>query len=502
MIDFQVINPNVRASQVFVEMRGQRRTVGGTLLPPIGLIPGQYDQSLIAGITDYVPVQVFTADEVGVKAGFGSEAHRQAMWIFGALGGFYDNMWWVPIPAAAGVKASGTVIFATNTSSSGSYFISIGGDLIQFTVANDATPTEVGDALVAAITANLSSSVTSANVTGTVTLTAKFDGVNGNEISIVLNPSGIAQEAQNPTGMTVSVPGSGGYLTSGAGNTDVHDMFFNASEEDILGDRFYTCIAGPYNDATNIGYYGDSWDARSAPDVKRPFDSFFGYVKELYAAALAVPPTINNQGISPVWDPRSFAPNFELQAAVMGQVMWSTVFDPGRPFKTLATGIPFNTFTGDISYAKNDALFRVGMGYMKNIAGVLAIGDLAISYRTNDAAAATEEWFDSVSIHRRQQKIHDIESLFTNEPYTRGMVADDTAVTAKAYVIKPKQVIADLSALVDFWVSEGWTKNAAIVKASIVAEINSSNNSRIDAEVTDDEALALRIVAILYKFLF
>ena len=502
-INFQTVDPNARASQVFAEVRGVRRSVSGNVLPPIGLIVGQYDQALIAGITDYIPVKVTSADEVASKAGFGSEAHRQALWIFGILGGFFDGVYWAPIPEpGSAVKAFGTIIFATNTGSSGTYYFSIGGDLISFAVPNDATPTEVGDLLVTAITANLNSLATAVNVTGTVTITAKTAGVNGNQISLIANPSGEVQSAQNPTTMTASLPGSGGFLTAGAEVTVTHDVFFDSGEADVLGDRFYTCISGPYNDSTNIGYYKDSWDARIAPDIKRPFDSFFGYVKELYAAALAVAPTINGQGISPVWDPRSYAPNWELQAAVMGLVMWSTTFDPGRPFKTLDTGIPFNTETGDLSYGRNDALFQSGMGYFKNVADSLVIGDLALSYRLNDVAAATEEWFDSVSMHRRQQKIFDIENLFTAEPYTRGILADDDSITAKEYVIKPKKVIADISALVDTWDAQGWTKNATEVKASITAEINAGNNSRIDSEVTDDEAQALRIVAILYKFVF
>jgi len=142
------------------------------------------------------------------------------------------------------------------------------------------------------------------------------------------------------------------------------------------------------------------------------------------------------------------------------------------------------------------------MGYFKSVAGELAVGDLALSRRLNDVGVATEAWFDSVSMHRRQQKIFDIENLFKVEPYTRGMVADDTSVTAKSYVIKPKQVIADMSALVDYWGAQGWTKNVDIVKESITAEINAGYNSRIDTEVTDDEAQALRIIATLYKFLF
>ncbi len=502
-ISFETVDPNARASQIFIELRGVRRSVAGSLLPPIGIFPGQYDQSLIAGITDFTPVQVFTADEVGDLAGFGFEAHRQALWLFGLLGGFYDNMWWVPIPEpAAAVVATGTIIFATNTGSSGTYFFSIGGDLISFGVPDGVTPTEVGDLLVTAITANLNGLVTAANVTGTVTCTSKTLGVNGNEISLILNPGGTVQESQNPATMTVAVPGSGGYLTSGADVTLLHDMFFDGDEADILGDRFYTCIAGPYTDAANIAHYDNSWALRSAPDIRRPFDSFFGFVKELYAAALAKAPTINSEAVSPFWDPRVFSPHWELQAAVMGLVMLSTTFDPGRPFKTLQPGIPYDTFTGDLDYGRNDALFQSGMGYFKSVAGKLAIGDLALSRRLNDVAAATEEWYDSVSMHRRQQFIFDIENLFSGGPYTRGMVADDDSVTAKAYVIKPKQIIADLFSLIDFWDSEGWVKNVATIKESVVAEINASNASRMDAEVTLDEAQALRIVANLVKFLF
>lgn len=502
MINFNTVDPSVRASNVFIELEGVRRTVGGVNIPSIGLIPGQYDQSLIAGITDYVPVQVFTADDVALLAGFGSEAHRQALWVFGLLGGFYDNMWWVPIPEpGAAVKASGPIIFATNASSSGTYFFSIGGDLISVAVASGDTPTEVGDKLVTALTANLKGLVTAANVTGTVTLTAKTAGVNGNEIKLVLNPSK-NQASLNPSGMTVSVPGSGGYLTSGAGVTDVHDMFFNSSEEEILGDRFYTNIAGPYTDSTNIGYYKSAWTARKDPGVKRPFDSSFGYVKETYAQAFAVPATINSEGISPMWESRSLSPHWELQAAVMGLIMWSATFDPGRPYKTLKTGIPMNQETGDLSYSKNDALFKAGMGYFNSINGEMIVGDLALSYRTNGVGGAATDWFDTVSLHLRQQKIFDMENLFKNEPYSRAMLSSDDSITSKTYVIKPKKVISDFSALVDSWDLQGWTKNASAVKASIKAEINGTNNSRIDSEVTDDPAQALRIVAILYKFLF
>lgn len=494
-----MIDPNYRASQVFVEMQGVKRNVGSNYLPPTGLILGQYDQTK-TGIVDYTPVQLLSADAVGEKFGFGSEIHRQALWVFGILGGFSDKMWFSPIPEPAGaVAATGDIIFATNATSSGTYYFSIGGDIISVAVAKGATPTVIGDSLVSAITSNLNGLVTAANIAGTVTITAKNKGVNGNDIKLVLNPSGASQLSQNPTGTTVAVDS---LLTGGAGATDIHDTFFNSSEEDILGDRFYTMISCPYNDATNLAYIDDSFNARKDPSVKRPFGTVVGYVNKTLTEALAIPATINSEAIAPVYESRSYAPAYELAAAVMGIVMQSCKLDPGRPFKTLATGIPFDNSVGDLSYAKNDALFNAGMGYFKTVGSELVTGDIALSYRLNGVGAKDESWYDLVALTLRQQKVYDIENLFKSEPYARGILADNNSISAKPYVIKPKKVIADLSALVDSWDSQGWTKNAKAVKASITAEINATNNSRIDSSVTDDEAKALRIVNVLYNFLF
>jgi len=494
-----MIDPNVRASNVFVEMQGVKRNVGSVFLPPTGLILGQYDQTK-TGIVDYTPIQFLNADAVGAKFGFGSEIHRQALWVFGLLGGFSANMWFSPIPEPAGaVAASGDIIFATNATSAGTYYFSIGGDVINVAVAKGATPTVIGDSLVSAITANLNGLVTAVNVAGTVTLTAKNKGVNGNDIRLALNPSGASQLSQNPTGTTVSVATR---LTNGAGATDIHDVFFNSSEEDILGDRFYTMISCPYNDATNLGYIDDSFNARKDPSVKRPFGTVVGYVNKTLTEALAIPATINSEAIAPVYESRSYAPAYELAAAVMGIVMQSCKIDPGRPFKTLSTGIPFDNSIGDLSYAKNDALFVAGMGYFKTVGSELVTGDIALSYRLNGVGAKDESWFDLVALTLRQQKVYDIENLFKSEPYVRAILATDDVITNKNYVIKPKKVISDMSALVDNWSSLGWTKNPSDVKASISAVINSTNNSRIDVEVTDDEAKALRIVSVLYNFLF
>ena len=81
-INFDSISPAVRASQVFIESQGVRRSVSGDVLQPITLIVGQYDQAKIASITDYVPVQVLSAEHAGDLFEFGFMVHRLAQKVF------------------------------------------------------------------------------------------------------------------------------------------------------------------------------------------------------------------------------------------------------------------------------------------------------------------------------------------------------------------------------------------------------------------------------------
>ncbi len=446
-IDFESFSSSNRASIVAVELRGTQDSISGDVMPQKILIVGQYDQDLASGITDYTPVQIFTASSAAETFGYGSELHRQAIWIFGILGGFSENVWMAPIPEPdSAVASSGDITITGPSTSSGTEYISIAGDVFSFSVPSGYTATEIGDLLVAAIEAEENACVSAVNTAGVVTITALTAGVNGDEIMIVHNPSGSTQESNNPAGVSIAVP-SGGYLSGGAGVCDTHDVFFDDDEADALGDRWYTQITGPYTDDTNIGYYKDSWDARKDPTIKRPFDSTFGYVTETYAEAYATPRRYQRRGNQPVWDNRCYAPGWELQAAVVGLKAWSATFDPNRPFKTLSTGVPYDESVGDLSYAKNNALFVAGMGYLKEGDDGLVLGDMALSYRTNDAGGSSEEWYDSVSMTRRMQIMYDTEQLFLSDVYTRGVLADDDSQTTKDYVIKPKKVISDLSAL-------------------------------------------------------
>lgn len=505
-ISFNFFAPYRRASTRVVEQVGRKRSQGGNYIPEKVLIVGQHDEAKTA-VEEYEVFRGYTAEDFANQFGYGSEIHRQAIKILEPLGGFSENLYAVAVAEPAGaVAANGTVTFTDPATSSGTWYIDVAGETYQANVAPGDTDAEQAAKFAAAITADINAPFTAA-VGGSgseniVTVTAKTKGVVGNDIGVRLNPQGISQSSNNPEGTAVTL--SAAYLADGAGDINVEDVFINTDGSDRLGDTWYTFITCPVRDATNLALYKTALNRRIESAPNRMAATVVGYCGgTTYAQYITIPDDTNAKTIAPIWDARVLLPENEFGAAVIGYVVASANIDPGRPFVGIETTIPILPDVADLTYAQVDALFRAGGGYCKtNASGNLVLGDLAVSYRTTAAGGATEEWVDLASVTMRQQKAYAVEQMLRGEPYVRGMLASDDVITAKEYVIKPKKLIADLFAIIDNWASEGWTKNPEAVKDTVIAEINATNNSRLDAEFTDDEAKALRIIAVKAAFLY
>jgi len=87
----------------------------------------------------------------------------------------------------SGVAATGTIVFTATPTASGTLYVTIGSYInnrYEIPVTTSSTPTTLGDALAAAILADVYSPVTSVNTTGSVALTAKSKGTEGNGIGL------------------------------------------------------------------------------------------------------------------------------------------------------------------------------------------------------------------------------------------------------------------------------------------------------------------------------
>jgi phage tail sheath gpL-like len=135
----------------------------------------------------------------------------------------------------AGTQALGSIVFTGTATGSGTITVSIGSKgtvpLLQHVYALPIvatnTPTNIGDLLAAAITADTTCPVTAVNTTGSVALTAVHKGTEGNFISISVSGSA--------TSVTYAVTG----MTGGASDPSVTTLF------SVVGDTRYQSIVYP-----------------------------------------------------------------------------------------------------------------------------------------------------------------------------------------------------------------------------------------------------------------
>ncbi len=87
----------------------------------------------------------------------------------------------------SGVAAAGAVVFTATPTASGTLYVTVGSyvnNRYAIPVTTTSTATTLGDALAAAITADVYTPVTAVNTTGSVALTAKSKGTEGNGIGL------------------------------------------------------------------------------------------------------------------------------------------------------------------------------------------------------------------------------------------------------------------------------------------------------------------------------
>ena len=150
----------------------------------------------------------------------------------------YTRMDAIPLDDASGTPATGTIVIGSGPATeAGTYTVVIGSSknhTFSIAVADTDTATEVGDAIEAAVLADLDCPVTPSNSTGTVTFTADNDGTLGNDIGISISGT--------VAGLTTAVT----VMSSGATDPTLTDIF------DVIGDNRYQTIVWPYAAATTV----------------------------------------------------------------------------------------------------------------------------------------------------------------------------------------------------------------------------------------------------------
>jgi phage tail sheath gpL-like len=120
--------------------------------------------------------------------------------------------------SSGGSPAAATAVLtiATNSTGTGTLTVMVCGETCQFTFASGATPTTIGDGIVAAVNAKTWLPCTAANASGTVTFTAKIAGASQGTASIGV----IRVRAEITSGIATTASFGGAFLGTGVAGAD------------------------------------------------------------------------------------------------------------------------------------------------------------------------------------------------------------------------------------------------------------------------------------------
>ncbi len=199
-------------------------------------------------------------------AGVGSPLHR-------ALRKFLRHnpdakCWAVPYAASSGgspVTATSTIVFSGSIVAGGTVTVKVAGEEIPVGFTSTQTVTNIGDNVAAAINAKTWLPVTAANVTGTVTLSAKIAGASQGTASIFainvhadIEPLG--------TGLVATVSGQLGSVAAGADGTTTEPTNFQTALAVLDSVRKYYIVTS-LTDATSLGHLKTHIVNKSLPRV-------------------------------------------------------------------------------------------------------------------------------------------------------------------------------------------------------------------------------------------
>lgn len=489
-ITFNEVPTNAAASAVFVEQEPVNRGTGSPVIPHKLLIVGQYNSG--SSPTDNEPQLILNEADAWDRYGRGSQLAIMYQAAFAATRGTVP-IYALPLAdAGSATAATGTLAITGTATAAGTLAVYVNGKKIAVAVADEDTATEVGDAVAAAINADLDLPVTAANTTGTVTLTVRWAGASGNQNTVELNR---ADTDETPAGIAVTVTDIGDE-TAGASDPDATTALGN------LGSDWYTEIVYPYDGDTELDVLEASGDTRADAGVKRMFAGFVGY-NGTNADLITALGSRNSQWTTLVPVHESPTPGYYIGASAAGVYAAVQQATPGRPAKNkLIPGVVAGD-SNDLTYSEQDTTVKAGGSTTRNLSdGRVAIIDLVTTRTETNAGAATDDWRFTVIIGNLQFKLYALEQVFLSSPYDQGVVLTDDDVGGPSFGIRPSTVKARAIGLVDDWIGRGLSTSRDTIVAGTSASIDSSNPGRINLLIPDIASAGLRIVAVKLEWAF
>lgn len=404
------------------------------------------------------------------------------------------EIWCLPLHNVEGVAAKATVTITGVATEAGLLSLYVGGVRVQSVVASAATPTIAAAALAVKINASPDLPVTATAAAGVVTLTCKWTGESGNDISVVLNRLGKSNGEITPAGLTVVATA----MATGAGAPDQLDAVA------ALGDEPFEFICMPWSDTTSLNVWKDTMDDNTGrwSWAKQLFGHVYSAKRGTLGTLVAAGQVRNDQHMTIQAMELGVPQPFWVQAAALAARTGVFISaDASRPTQSGSLpGLAPAPASARFTLTERQSLLSYGLATAYYEGGYVRIQRSVTTYQKNAYGQADNSYLDSETMHQSAFIIRRMQSVITSKYGRHKLASDGTNFGPGQPIVTPSTIRGELIAQYGKLESEGHVENAELFAAHLVVERDSNDPSRVNVLFPPDYINGLRIFAMLNQF--
>src|SRR5262245_14288430 len=499
--------------------------------PSMAGLPVLHQPALLVGVmnntgtaTPDVAIAIGSQAQADYAFGAGSELSRMFKAYF--ANNFSNEVWglpmWLPgatdLPIGTNIAAKGDIVITSPATNAGTINLYISGEHVAVNVSTLDTVVDIAKAIVDAVNAKHDLPVTATTpavgattpppATATVTLTARSNGIGGNDITVMTNYFGTIGGEFLPAGLKLTLP-AGGFITGGVGVPDFATAIAN------LGEQQFEYVAVPYTDSNTL----QDWDIEFGfTDSGRwgwrrqLFGHVFSAKRGLYDDLIAFtstyptpgPGSINSGVISVMGiEMSSPTPIYEWTAAYTAKAQRALTNDPARPLQTLPmTTVRLAKITERFDAVERNSLAAHGIAtqqpsadhFTPMIARETTLYQLNLLSQPDDAYELVTTLATLARLLRNQRQV-------ITSKFPRHKLADDgTRFGPGQAIVTPGVVKAELIAQYRQDEYDGLVEDTRNFKRHLLVERDPNNPNRVNVLYPPDLINQLRVFAVLAQF--
>lgn len=404
------------------------------------------------------------------------------------------EIWCLPLINDTGESASAAVTITGASTEAGLLNLYIGGVRVQSVVPSAATPTVAAAALAVKINATPDLPVTALAAAGVVTLTCKWTGESGNDISIAMNRLGKSNGELTPAGLTVvATP-----MTAGVGAPDQVDAIA------ALGDEPFEFLCQPWTDTTSLNAWKDAMDDNVGrwSWAKQLFGHVYTAKRGTVGTLVAAGQGRNDQHttIQGV-EPGVPQPVWVQAAALAARTAVFISADASRPTQSGSLpGLDPAPASERFTLTERQSLLNYGIATAYYEGGYVRIQRSITTYQKNAYGQVDNSYLDSETMHQSAYIIRRIKSVITSKYGRHKLASDGTRFGAGQPIATPNTIRGEIIAEYDKLERDGHVENAELVAEHLVVERDTQDPSRVNVLFPPDYINGLRIFALLNQF--